>query len=240
MESEYQLVEARAAGADTALLIVALLEEKRLKQLMGVSRELGMEPLVEVANQAEMVTALQCGATFIGVNNRDLHTFSMNTNNTNQLAWVMKQYMQETGTGTEVSAAGAASSSSVLLAALSGIKTRADVQRYESSGAEAVLVGETLMKSDNPTRTIHELIGLRTTEASSNTATAAQRDGYAPLVKVCTIQCKRPWVRLVVSNKSLRMSSPLCAFVATVVIYAPHVLLTASGRYAAFVMCPVH
>ena len=111
---EYQLVEARVAGADTALLIVAILPLPRLVQLMAVSRSLGMEPLVEVANAPEMATALQAGARLIGVNNRDLHTFSVDTSTTNTLAAMIERREQSNPEDFRV-----------LLAALSGIKSEA-------------------------------------------------------------------------------------------------------------------
>ena len=74
---EYQLLEARAAGADTALLIVAILSPTRLAELMAASRALGMEPLVEVATEGEMTVALEAKARVIGVNNRNLHTMEV-------------------------------------------------------------------------------------------------------------------------------------------------------------------
>jgi indole-3-glycerol phosphate synthase len=71
------LYEARAYGADTVLLICAILEQEELTQLIAKARELGMEPLVEVANTAEMHRALDAGSKVIGVNNRNLHTFKV-------------------------------------------------------------------------------------------------------------------------------------------------------------------
>ncbi|KAL3914510.1 MAG: hypothetical protein SGPRY_007599 [Prymnesium sp.] len=90
---EYQLLEARAAGADTALLIVAILSEQRecpntarSPQMMAASRELGMEPLVEVNTEEEMRVALAAGAKVIGVNNRNLHTFEVDMGTTARVA----------------------------------------------------------------------------------------------------------------------------------------------------------
>jgi len=79
---EYQLWEARLHGADTVLLIVAILSDERLAALMGAARELAMEPLVEVANAAEMKRALALGARVIGINNRNLHTFTVDMGTT--------------------------------------------------------------------------------------------------------------------------------------------------------------
>ena len=144
----YQLVEARMAGADTALLIAAILQPPALLHLMRVSRELGMEPLVEVANAREMAMALQAGARLVGVNNRDLHTFTVDGGTTTALAAMITRGEQNSPEDFRV-----------LLAALSGIKSRADVERYAAAGCEAVLVGETLMRSAHPAATIRELLG---------------------------------------------------------------------------------
>ena len=144
----YQLVEGRMAGADTALLIVAILPPPQLLHLMRVSRELGMEPLVEVANAREMAIALQAGARLVGVNNRDLHTFHVNAQTTNALAHMIQRGEQDSPEDFKV-----------FLCALSGIKTRADVEGYAAAGCEAVLVGEALMRSSSPALTIRELLG---------------------------------------------------------------------------------
>lgn len=137
---EYQVMEARAWGADTVLLIVASLDDATLRGLMGFARELGMEPLVEVNNAAEMERALSAGATFIGINNRDLRDFSVDLGTTDRLA----------------SMAGGG----VLLAALSGISERADVERFHAAGAGAVLVGESLMRAADPAAKVRELRGI--------------------------------------------------------------------------------
>jgi anthranilate synthase/indole-3-glycerol phosphate synthase/phosphoribosylanthranilate isomerase len=107
---------------------------------MARARELGMEPLVEVNNAAEMARALDAGAEVIGINNRDLRTFNVDLGTTDRLAGMA-------GDG-------------VILAALSGISTRADVERFESAGAAAVLVGESLMVAPDPAVKIQELRGL--------------------------------------------------------------------------------
>jgi len=135
----YQVVEARVHGADTVLLIVAALADGELADLMALSRELGMEPLVEVNNADEMFRALDAGANVIGVNNRDLRTFKVDLGTTDRLAEM----------------AGA----DVILAALSGISERADVERFEAAGASAILVGEALMVASDPAAKIRELRG---------------------------------------------------------------------------------
>jgi anthranilate synthase/indole-3-glycerol phosphate synthase/phosphoribosylanthranilate isomerase len=144
---EYQLLEARVAGADSALLIVAALDDEALKHLMAVSRGLGMEPLVEVNNAAEMERALAAGAAVIGINNRDLRSFKVDLGTTDRLAGMV-------GGG-------------VLLAALSGISTRADVDRFQAGGAGAVLVGESLMLANDPAAKIAEQRGVAQTVGPS-------------------------------------------------------------------------
>ncbi len=136
---EYQVVEARAAGADSVLLIVASLTDGELQGFMELSRGLGMEPLVEVNNAGEMERAMAAEAKVIGVNNRDLRDFSVDLGTTDRLA-----AMVPAGT---------------LLAALSGINGRADVERFEAVGAKAVLVGEALMRAPDPATLIRELRG---------------------------------------------------------------------------------
>ena len=136
---EYQLLEARAHGADAVLLIVACLDDETLGRLLACSRELGMEALVEVNNAEEMERAGAVGARLVGINNRDLRSFDVDLGTTDRLA----------GGAPEAA----------LLAALSGINTRQDVERFEAVGAKAVLVGEALMRAEDPTAMIAELRG---------------------------------------------------------------------------------
>jgi anthranilate synthase/indole-3-glycerol phosphate synthase/phosphoribosylanthranilate isomerase len=121
------------------LLIVAALDDVELGSLMELSRELGMEPLVEVNNSGEMERALRSGATVIGINNRELRSFNVDLGTTDRLAGMV--------------------GGDVLLAALSGISTREDVERFEAAGAGAVLVGESLMLAEDPAAKIGELRG---------------------------------------------------------------------------------
>ncbi len=136
---EYQVMEARAYGADSLLLIVASLDDAWLRGLIECSRSMRMEPLVEVNNAAEMERAIAAGATLIGVNNRDLRDFNVDLGTTDRLAGMVPQ-------GT-------------LLAALSGIATRADVEHFAAVGASAVLVGEALMRAEDPAAKVRELTG---------------------------------------------------------------------------------
>ncbi len=135
----YQVLEARVAGADSVLLIVAALADDELGSLLALCRELGMEPLVEVNNADEMARALAAGAAVIGINNRDLRTFNVDLGTTDRLAGM--------------------ASGRVLLAALSGIAERGDVERFQAAGAAAVLVGEALMVAGNPAGKIRALRG---------------------------------------------------------------------------------
>ncbi|MBL8160657.1 MAG: indole-3-glycerol phosphate synthase TrpC [Anaerolineae bacterium] len=123
----YQVYQGRAAGADAALLIVMALDDTQLRDLHDVITGLGMAALVEVHNEVEMERALRCGATLIGVNNRDLRTFHEDLHTTERLA-------RMTPPG-------------VTLVAESAIRSADDVWRMGSFGARAVLVGEGLVKA---------------------------------------------------------------------------------------------
>lgn len=125
----YQVVEARAAGADAMLLIVAALADGQMAELHSAIRELGMAALVEVHNEAELERALALGAAVIGVNNRDLTTFAEDIGTTERLARLLPE--------------------GVTLVAESAIRTLADVRRMGAAGAQAVLVGEGLVKAGN-------------------------------------------------------------------------------------------
>ncbi|KAG8829879.1 bifunctional tryptophan synthase trp1 [Serendipita sp. 399] len=157
---EYQILEARLYGADTVLLIVAMLPIVRLAALMKCSRSLGMEPLVEVNSAEEMEAALELGAKVIGVNNRNLHTFEVDMNTTTRLADMCK-------------------GKDVILCALSGINSRKDVTDYLDQGVEAILVGEALMRAPDPKAFISEL---------TQTVPTAPPKVRKPLVKICGIR----------------------------------------------------
>jgi anthranilate synthase / indole-3-glycerol phosphate synthase / phosphoribosylanthranilate isomerase len=136
---EYQVIEARSYGADSLLLIVASLDDATLKGLLEFTRDCGMEPLVEVDNAEGMERAVAAGAAVIGINNRDLRSFNVDLGTTDRLAG-----LAPAGT---------------ILAALSGINSRADVERFQAAGASAVLVGEALMTAPSPSEKIAELLG---------------------------------------------------------------------------------
>jgi indole-3-glycerol phosphate synthase len=134
---EHQVLEARAYGADAVLLIVAALETDRLRALLALTRDLGMEALVEVHSEAEVETALAAGAGVVGVNHRDLATFQVGVSLTDRLRPLVP--------------------ASVVYVAESGIHTAADAARMRAAGADAVLVGEALMRAPDPAAKIREL-----------------------------------------------------------------------------------
>lgn len=137
--SKYQILEARLFGADTVLLIVKMLDDALLRELYDYSVSLGMEPLVEVANAPEMKRAVALQAKFIGVNNRDLHNFTVDMQTTSSL-------VAQVTPGT-------------FLAALSGITGREQVDVYAAQGVEGILVGEALMRAADPGKFVKELVG---------------------------------------------------------------------------------
>jgi indole-3-glycerol phosphate synthase len=131
-----QVYEARAAGADAALLIVAALDDPTLARLHGEITGLGMAALVEVHNEGELARALNAGATLIGVNNRDLRTFHEDLSVTERLAALLPD--------------------GVTLVAESAIRSTEDVRRMGACGARAVLVGEGLVKAGNIAAQVRE------------------------------------------------------------------------------------
>lgn len=137
--SRYQVLEARAAGADAVLLIAECLSPGELSDLYGYTRELGMQALIEVYDPENLQRVLDLNPPLVGVNNRDLRTFVVDLNQTIQLADRI--------------------TSQSLLVSESGIKTRADVTRLKAAGCGAILVGETLMRSTDIAATVRDLIG---------------------------------------------------------------------------------
>ncbi|TKA68270.1 Multifunctional tryptophan biosynthesis protein [Friedmanniomyces simplex] len=156
---EYQILEARLAGADTVLLIVKMLDQASLTRLYEYSRSLGMEPLVEVQNVEEMEVAVKLGAKVIGVNNRNLTTFDVDMETTTRL---MKMVPQDT-----------------ILCALSGISGPQDVKAYRENGVGAVLVGEALMRAKDTARFITELLG------GGEEVVETRKEKKKLLVKIC-------------------------------------------------------
>jgi len=143
----YQIVEARAAGADAVLLIVAALDEDDLLDLMRFSRELGMVALVETHDVDELSTALRVGASVIGINNRNLQTFEVSLDTTRRL--IENPSLSATR----------GSKRSPLLISESGIFTREDIEMIGQWGVAGVLIGEALMRERDIAAKLRELIG---------------------------------------------------------------------------------
>ncbi len=139
--SRYQVLEARVAGADAVLLIVAALEDEPLADLLAYSRELGMDALVEVHTEEDLRRALRAGATVIGINNRDLSTFHTTLEVTERLAPLVPP--------------------DCVCVSESGIENADDVRRVARAGAHAVLVGESLMRAEDVGAKLREMVGVR-------------------------------------------------------------------------------
>lgn len=129
----YQVYEARVAGADALLLIAAVLEDGEIRDLLALTRQLGMQALVEVHTEQELQRVLPLGARILGVNNRNLNTFEVDFENTARLRRLIPNEF--------------------VVVAESGLKTTSDVERMRELGVDAVLVGETLLRSREPFET---------------------------------------------------------------------------------------
>ncbi|OGI54191.1 MAG: indole-3-glycerol-phosphate synthase [Candidatus Muproteobacteria bacterium RIFCSPHIGHO2_02_FULL_60_13] len=138
----YQVYEARVIGADAILLIVAALEDSRMRELAVIAAELGMDVLVEVHDEAELERALALDAPLIGINNRDLRTFRTTLETTSGL---LKKIPPDRVVVTE-----------------SGIGTPGDVALLRAQGVNAFLVGEAFMKADDPGMKLQELFDVST------------------------------------------------------------------------------
>lgn len=136
---EYQIHEARHIGADAILLIVRILSDEEIRSFLRLSRELGLAALVEAHSAEELKRAIDCGAEIVGVNSRDLDTFEVSLERTLKL----KDEIPD----------------SCIAVAESGIHTRAGVERVAAAGYDAILVGEALMRADNPGAKLAELLG---------------------------------------------------------------------------------
>lgn len=134
----YQIYEARSAGADAILLIAAMLELNQLRDFHATARELHLDVLLEVHDEAELEKALATDCRLIGVNNRNLRTFEMDLDTTRRLAQLLP--------------------ADRFLVAESGINTRSDIVRLQADGARAFLIGESLMREDNIGTKLQELL----------------------------------------------------------------------------------
>jgi indole-3-glycerol phosphate synthase len=134
----YQLLEARVAGADAVLLIAECLDDCNLRQLHNEALELGLTPLVELYEPTNLSRVLEAGATLIGVNNRNLHTFEVDLDHTLRLRHEVPD--------------------NCVLVGESGIRTRADVVRLEAAGVDAILVGESLLREPDVGAAVDRLL----------------------------------------------------------------------------------
>jgi indole-3-glycerol phosphate synthase len=134
----YQIYESRAYGADSLLLIVAILKPDVLQELLQLSHELGMSCLVEVHNEAEVEIALNSQAKIIGINNRDLKTFSVDITTTERLRPLIP--------------------ADRIVVSESGIKERSDVEKLRQLGIDAILIGESLMSAPDIAARMRELL----------------------------------------------------------------------------------
>lgn len=134
----YQIYEAKVLGASAVLLICSLLGEDTLKEYLKITRELGMSALTEVHDEEEIRQALEAGADIIGVNNRNLKNFTVDVENSLRL----RRYIPE----------------GILFVAESGIHSPQDICKLKQAGTDAVLIGETLMKSANKKETLNWLM----------------------------------------------------------------------------------
>jgi indole-3-glycerol phosphate synthase len=133
----FEIAEARACGADAVLLIVAALDKLQLGALVAVAKSRGVTALVEIHDEREAGIALEAGAQAVGVNHRDLRTFNVDLELTGRLRKLIP--------------------TNVVLVAESGIHNADDARRMHEAGADAILVGEVLMRSDDPAAGIKEL-----------------------------------------------------------------------------------
>jgi indole-3-glycerol phosphate synthase len=135
----YQVYQSRAAGADALLLIAAILTREKLKELLDLSHELGMDCLVETHNEPEIETTLAGGAEIIGINNRDLQTFKVDLDNTRRLRPLVPPGR--------------------LVVSESGIRGNEDILKMKEWGVNAILVGEALVSAPDIALKMGEFIG---------------------------------------------------------------------------------
>ena len=136
---EYQIYQAKVLGASAVLLICSVLTEDQMKGYIRICDELGLSALVEVHDEQEVQTALNTGARIIGVNNRNLKDFSVDTDNSRRLRELIPP--------------------GVLFVSESGVRTAEDVETLRKIGADAVLIGETLMRASDKRAKLAELRG---------------------------------------------------------------------------------
>ena len=138
--NEYMLYEAKCLGASAVLLICSILSAEQIREYITICDSLGLSALVEAHDEAEVKTAIDCGARIIGVNNRNLKDFSVDTENSRRLRKLIPK--------------------DVIFVSESGVKTPQDVQILREIGADAALIGETLMRAADKKQKFNELRGI--------------------------------------------------------------------------------
>lgn len=136
---EYMIYQAKLIGADAVLLICAILSDMQLQEYAGLAHDLGLSALVEAHDEEEVGRALKSGAGIVGVNNRNLKDFTVDITNSVRLRRLVPK--------------------EVLFVSESGMKTREDIARLEENGTNAVLIGETLMRSADKAAMLRQLSG---------------------------------------------------------------------------------
>ena len=136
---EYMIYEAKLLGASAVLLICSILDESVVKQYIGICDLLGLSALVETHNEDEVKAAIRAGARVIGVNNRNLKDFTVDTDNSRRLRALIPK--------------------DVVFVSESGVQTAEDISKLREAGADAVLIGETLMRAQDKTAKLAELKG---------------------------------------------------------------------------------
>ncbi len=137
---EYMIYEAKILGASAVLLICSILSKEKITEYIKICDSLGVSALVEAHNENEVKTAIDAGARIIGVNNRNLKDFSVDTDNSRRLRSLIP--------------------SNIVFVSESGVGNAADVAKLREIGADAVLVGETLMRAENKKQKLAELRGM--------------------------------------------------------------------------------
>lgn len=178
---EYMIYEAKLLGASAVLLICSILNEEELKHYMAVCEELGLSALVEAHDAEEVEMALRAGARIIGVNNRNLKDFTVNTDNSKKLREMIPP--------------------EVIFVSESGVNGSEDVAALREIGADAVLVGETLMRAEDKTKMLAKLPGR-----------AAMKIKLCGLTRPCDIEAvnelQPDYIGFVFAKKSRRYVSP--------------------------------
>lgn len=136
----YMIYEAKVLGASAVLLICSILTEDQIKKYISICDDLGLSALVEAHDEEEIQMALRCGARLIGVNNRNLKDFSVDTGNSRKLRELVPD--------------------DVIFVSESGVKDAEDIKKLRAIGANAVLIGETLMRAEDKTQKLAELKGI--------------------------------------------------------------------------------